>query len=120
MNLIKLYLFMTLNELLEQLKAKQIQFKDVLAFIEEGYNYTPSAFTNGTQSNSENENQGSARVLYFAQLNNLSADDTLCLFAEHYDAVLETPNNTDHQNIRQFMHNGWDGVQFEKPVLSVK
>ena len=111
---------MTIHELLQQLKAKQKNFKDVLAFIEEGYNYAPSSFQNGLQSNAENENQGSARVLYFAQLNNLSAEDTLILFAEHYDAVLASPEAADHQNIRQFMINGWDGVQFEKTVLSAK
>jgi len=111
---------MTLNELLQQVQAKQIVFKDVLAYIEEHYNYTPSAFTNGTQQNAVTENQGSARVFYFAQLNNLSAADTLTLFAEHYDAVLSTPEGTDHQNIRQFMANGWDAVQFDNAVLFAK
>lgn len=111
---------MSLNNLLESLRAKQNLFQDVLTFIEERYTYSPSAFKNGTQQNAENENQGSARVLYFAQLNNLNREDTLRLFAEHYDAVLSTPNATDHQNIREFMKEGWAGVQFEKPVLTEK
>jgi len=116
----KVYLFMNLQDLLQELKAKQIVFKDVLAYIEERYDYTPSAFTNGSQKNGESENQGSARVLYFAKLNYLFQDDTLQLFAEHFDAVLSTPDGTDHQNIRQFLVNGWDGVSFEKEVLSCK
>ncbi|WP_160068537.1 HopJ type III effector protein [Sphingobacterium bovisgrunnientis] len=111
---------MTLNELLQQLESKQIVFKDVLAHIEENYNYTASAFTNGTQQNSASENQGSARVLFFAELNKLTKEQTLSLFAEHYDAVLSTPEGTDHQNIRQFMANGWDAVQFDNDVLSAK
>ncbi|HAD80214.1 MAG TPA: HopJ type III effector protein, partial [Flavobacteriaceae bacterium] len=44
----------------------------------------------------------------------------LKLFAEHYQAVLETPEGTDHNNIRQFMQNGWDGVKFENEVLTKK
>jgi HopJ type III effector protein. len=37
----------------------------------------------------------------------------LSLFAEHYAAVLATPEATDHQNIRQFMQNGWDGIDLK-------
>lgn len=111
---------MSLNELLQQLQAKQIVFNDVLAFIEKHYTYSPSAFKNGNQNNAETENQGSARVLFFAQINNLSPNDTLILFAEYYTAVLATPEASDHQNIRQFMLHGWDGVQFEHTVLTRK
>ena len=111
---------MSLNQLLHQLSAKQIFFQDVLAFIEANYDYTPSAFKNGNQQNAETENQGSARVLFFAKLHNLSQEDTLSLFAEHYDAVLATPEGTDHQNIRQFQQFGWGGVSFENDVLASK
>ncbi|MEG0198898.1 MAG: HopJ type III effector protein, partial [Acinetobacter sp.] len=34
--------------------------------------------------------------------------------------VLATPEATDHQNIRQFMLNGWDGIQFESEALAAK
>ncbi|WP_159633820.1 HopJ type III effector protein [Sphingobacterium composti Ten et al. 2007 non Yoo et al. 2007] len=111
---------MSLNNLLHQLSAKQIFFLDVLAFIEANYNYTPSAFKNGNQQNAATENQGSARVLFFAKINNLSKEDTLSLFAEHYDAVLNSPEGNDHQNIRQFMANGWDTVSFDNAVLFEK
>ena len=111
---------MSLNEILQQLKAKQIVFKDALAYIEAKYNFTPSAFRNGTQNNAATENQGSARILSFAKLQNLSKEDTLVLFAEHYDSVLATPEATDHQNIRQFMLHGWDGVEFDNTVLQEK
>ncbi|MEK7739229.1 MAG: HopJ type III effector protein, partial [Pseudomonadota bacterium] len=56
----------------------------------------------------------------FAQLNDLDQQQTLNLFAEHYAAVLATPDATDHQNIRQFMQNGWNGIKFEGNALTAK
>ena len=81
---------------------------------------TVPIFVNGAQFNAATENQGSAKVLTFAKLEGLNQQDTLSLFAEHYASVLATPEATDHQNIRQFMQNGWDGVKFEGQALSVK
>ncbi|WP_246859033.1 HopJ type III effector protein [Chitinophaga sp. XS-30] len=46
--------------------------------------------------------------------------DTLCLFAEHYQSVLNNPDGSDHQNIRQFMTHGWPGVVFEGEALLAK
>ncbi len=106
--------------ILEKLNNNEANFADVIAFIEENYTYTPSAFTNGNQENAVNQNQGSAKVFAFAKMNNLTQDDTLKLFAEHYEAVLQTPNGTDHNNIRQFIENGWNGVRFENEVLIKK
>lgn len=111
---------MTTNNLITLLRLKKADFKDVLKHIDELYLYTPSAFKNGSQNNAENENQGSARVLFFAKMNNLSHNDTLELFAEHYETVLDNPEGMDHQNIRQFQINGWDGVVFEREVLTDK
>ncbi|HMR19507.1 MAG TPA: HopJ type III effector protein [Sphingobacterium sp.] len=108
------------KRLLTQLDLKKIQFKDILDYIEKRYDYVPSAFQNGNQYNASHENQGSARVLSFAMIQDLSKEDTLKLFAEHYDAVLSTPQGFDHQNIRQFMQHGWDGVRFDKEVLTTK
>jgi len=106
--------------MIEILNKSDLQFFEVLQYIEDNYNYTASAFTNGNQENAQDQNQGSAKVFAFAQLNNLSQEDTLKLFAEHYKAVLETPEGTDHNNIRQFMQNGWNGVKFENTVLIKK
>ena len=106
--------------ILEKLMNDEANFADVIAFIEDNYMYTASAFTNGNQENAADQNQGSAKVLAYAKLNNLSQEDTLKLFAEHYNAVIETPNGTDHNNIRQFMENGWNGVTFENDVLTAK
>jgi len=109
-----------IQDLLNKIENKQISFVDVIAFIEENYSYVPGAFTNGNQVNAENENQGSAKIFAFAQLNNLSKEDTLQLFVEHYQSVLETPSETNHQNIRQFMIHGWDKLTFENQVLELK
>lgn len=95
----------------------QIAFADILAYLAERYQYTPQAFHNGSKLNLASENQGSAKVLYFAQSQNWSKEDTLLLFAEHYQDVLNNPTGTSHENIRQFMQNGWEAVQFDGPVL---
>ncbi|SUJ02687.1 HopJ type III effector protein [Sphingobacterium spiritivorum] len=109
-----------MEELLAQLSARQATFADVLAYIAVRYDYTPAAFQNGLQHNAATENQGSAKVFAFAQDQELTQDQTLTLFAEHYVAVLETPEGTDHQNIRQFMINGWEGIRFEGEALKLK
>lgn len=106
--------------LITALKKGSIAFNEVIAFIETYYQHQPTAFKNGDAYNEATQNQGSARVFAFAQINNLSAEDTLYLFAEHYQSVLATPDATDHQNIRQFMAYGWPGIVFEGMALVVK
>lgn len=104
-------------ELLTKLKTASIQFTDVIAFIESHYQHTPTAFRNGAVYNEATQNQGSAKIFSFAKLNGLEQADTLLLFAEHYKAVTENPEGTDHQNIRQFMLHGWAGITFEGEAL---
>ena len=106
--------------LLSGLKANSIQFLEVINFIESYYKHYPTAFKNGDAFNEASQNQGSAKVFAFAQLNNLDKENTLFLFAEHYQAVLASPDATDHQNIRQFMVHGWGGVKFEGEALKLK
>ena len=108
------------QELLNQLQSGEAKFSDVIAFIEARYTHTPTEFQNGQQHNAATENQGSAKVFSFAQLNELDQAQTLSLFAEHYASVLATPEATDHQNIRQFMQNGWNGIKFEGMALVTK
>lgn len=106
--------------LLAQLATGEAKFSDVIALIDAAYIHTPTAFTNGLQSNAATENQGSAKVFTFAQLKGLNKAETLSLFAEHYASVLNTPEANDHQNIRQFMINGWNGIKFEGSALTLK
>jgi hypothetical protein len=109
-----------LTTLIKNLKDNKVSFKEVIEFIETYYNHQPTAFKNGDAYNEASQNQGSAKVFAFSQLNNLSKEDTLYLFGEHYQSVLNNLNGTDHQNIRQFMLNGWDGVKFEGVCLVAK
>ena len=108
------------QELLKRLEEGSAQFADVVAYIDAHYTHTPTAFQNGKQHNAATENQGSAKVFSFAKLNHLDQQQTLKLFAEHYAAVLATPEASDHQNIRQFMLNGWDTIKFEGEALRAK
>lgn len=109
-----------LTTLIKNLKDNSATFNDVIQFIETDYQHQPTAFKNGDAYNEATQNQGSAKVFAFAQLNNLTKEDTLYLFAEHYQAVLAHPDGVDHQNIRQFMAHGWPGVVFEGQALLAK
>lgn len=109
--------------LLEQLEQapETINFKEVIAYIDENYHFTPTKFTNGNTINEANQNNGSCKVFSFAQLKNLSKEQTLVLFGEFYrEDVLNNPDGTDHQNIRNFMKFGWDGISFEGEALKKK
>jgi hypothetical protein len=109
-----------MEDFLSQVKDQNLPFTEIIQYIENNYKVIPTAFQNGDAYNSETQNQGSAKVLYFAKLLNLSKEDTLLLFAEHYQSVLADPEGDNHQNIRQFMKNGWEGVRFESIVLEKK
>lgn len=109
-----------MEQLLLQLQAGTAQFAEVLAFIDAHYAYQATAFDNGSLHNRQDQNQGSAKVFSLAKLHQLSPEQTLQLFAEHYQAVLASPDGNDHQNIRQFMQHGWDGIQMPHLALSSK
>ncbi|HEY6902340.1 MAG TPA: HopJ type III effector protein [Puia sp.] len=111
---------MNITTLLEQLRTGSLAFSDVLAAIDASYQHHPTAFKNGSVYNEATQNQGSARIFSYAMLNHLSEEDTLLLFAEHYRAVLDHPGASDHQNIRQFMANGWNGIVFEGQALTAR
>ncbi|MBC7556842.1 MAG: HopJ type III effector protein [Chryseobacterium sp.] len=109
--------------ILDQLKnsPEKIDFKEVIAFIDENYDFTPTKFKNGNTVNATNENNGSCKVFSFAKLQNLSKGDTLSLFGAFYrEDVLKNPDGNDHQNIRNFMEFGWDGIFFDNEVLKTK
>lgn len=109
--------------LFEQLEnaPQEIQFKDVISFIDEHYDFTPTKFTNGNTVNEANQNNGSCKIFSFAKLNDLSKEETLNLFGEFYrEDVLKNPEGTDHQNIRNFIESGWEGISFEGNALSRK
>ena len=114
---------MTIASFLEKLKRtpNSITFPETIALIEENYDFTPTAFENGTQHNAAGENSGSCKLFAFAQAQNLSKDETLsCFGAYYFEEVLGDPEGTNHQNIRNFIKTGWSGVHFEGRVLELK
>ena len=100
---------------------KKKSFQDTIAYIDTNYNFTPTTFKNGNQINNAGENNGSCKIFAFAKIHQLEKDQTLALFGSYYfDDVLKNPEGNDHQNIRNFMDFGWDGVSFEGEALGLK
>lgn len=109
---------MTILELINKAKqSESLVFAQVIATIDANYTFTPTYFKNGEVVNEANVNNGSCKVFSFAKKHGLNAKETVFLFGEHYQKVVETPNETDHQNIRNFLRFGWEGVEFEKEAL---
>lgn len=106
--------------ILEQLKnfPETINFNDVIVFIDENYKFKPVKFVNGTIVNEANQNNGSCKIFSFAKINNLSEKETLALFGDFYrNDVLLNPEGEDHQNIRNFIKYGWNGILFTEDAL---
>jgi hypothetical protein len=98
-----------------------VNFADTIAVIDAQYHFTPTAFRNGELDNAAGQNNGSCKVFFFAQLHQLTPQQTLHCFGSYYrDDVLQHPEATDHQNIRNFMQFGWDGVVFQGAALTAK
>jgi len=71
--------------------------------------------------NQAGTNEGSCKIFAFAQLNQLNQQQTLNLFGDYYRLdVLNNPDGTGHQNIRNFMQFGWDGIRFNGEALTAK
>lgn len=109
---------MTADQLMARLGGAEHCFADTLAFINEHYHYQPSAFTNGPVSNDADQNQGSCKLLAMARDQQLSDQQALQCFAEHYQAVLQAPDGEDHANIRALMQHGLADVVFTNPPLT--
>ena len=109
--------------ILQQLKnsPESIDFKEVITFIDENYNFTPTKFINGNTINEADQNNGSSKIFSFAKLNNFSKEETLALFGEFYrNDVLKNPEGNDHQNIRNFIQFGWNEISFDGEALTKK
>ena len=111
---------MNVCEFIYKLKSdvKSISFQETIAVIDENYSFTPTAFSNGNQLNKAGENNGSCKIFAFAKLNRLDQMQTLsCFGSYYYQDVLQNPEGIDHQNIRNFMEFGWDGIRFDNEAL---
>lgn len=114
---------MLLKKFLEKLSAtpESIEFSETMAVIDKCYSFTETAFVNGEQSNAAGENNGSCKLFSFATLNQFDKAQALACFGAYYrDDVVKNPDGSDHQNIRQFMINGWDSIHFSGQALTEK
>ena len=114
---------MELNEFLRRLNdaPDSVAFADTIAVIDTLYDFTPTTFRNGEQLNEAGQNNGSCKLFSFARLYGLTQPQTLACFGDYYRKdVLGNPDGTDHQNIRNFMKSGWEGVRFEGEALKPK
>lgn len=114
---------MRIEEFINKLKTipKNLEFSETMAVIEANYDFTPTAFKNGTLQNNAGENLGSCKLFAFAKLQEFTKDETLTCFGKYYtEDVLNDPNGTGHQNIRNFMKKGFDGLRFGCEPLKLK
>jgi len=114
---------MNLSDYLNKLKTapESISFDETISTIDEHYDFTPSAFSNGEIQNKANENNGSCKIFFFAKQQQLSEELTLHCFGDYYRKdVLQNPNADDHQNIRNFITSGWSALSFDSSALKVK
>jgi len=98
----------------------KIDFNKVITLVDILYTFKPSQFANGSVSNEAGQNSGSCKVFAFAGLLKLNKIQTLQCFGQYYSEVLSTPEKEDHQNIRNFMVTGWEGISFQDVALVPK
>ena len=113
---------MQLKSFIHKLKTnpKTISFTETMQVIDTHFSFVPTAFVNGEINNNAGENNGSCKLFVFAIHQNLTKEETLFCFGEHYKSVLEDINGNSHQNIRNFMKTGFDGLSFGRKVLTSK
>lgn len=115
--------YMELKAFKEQLTSapESIEFADTMAVVEQNYNFTPTEFENGDTVNGADQNNGSCKLFAFAKIQNFSKEETLACFGKFYTVdVLRNPEGEDHQNIRNFMIYGWEGIEFKGEALTAK
>lgn len=99
-----------------EMNADQLTFEEVMEIIDEHYESQLLEFKNGDIINKQGENEGSAKLLSYAALSCMDKETTMKLWGQYYREVLADPNGTSHQNIRNFMKYGWEGVPFENGI----
>ena len=113
---------MSLTHFLEKIRREEpVSFDETQAIIREHYDYQPTEFSNGSGedvlTNQAGQNEGSCRIFAFAQLNELTEQQTLALFGDYYwRDVLDHPDGNDH--IRTFQRHGWAGITFKGVALT--
>jgi hypothetical protein len=98
-------------------------FDETITVITENYHYQATEFSNGLNEhilvNKAGTNEGSCKIFAFAKIHHLDQQQTLSLFGDYYrQDVLNDPEGTGHQNIRNFMKYGWAGICFKGEALT--
>uniref|UniRef100_A0A7S0MVS7 HopJ type III effector protein n=1 Tax=Pyramimonas obovata TaxID=1411642 RepID=A0A7S0MVS7_9CHLO len=102
-----------------------VRFEEVMELMNECYIFEPTEYISGKGQpyevvNPAGTNSGSCKVFAFGKLHNLSEEQTMKMFCEHYQGVLEDPDGDAHANIRSFMKNGWEGITFAAAPLTLR
>lgn len=112
---------MSLNTFLEKIRNNiPVSFNETIAVISENYHYQATEFSNGELVNAAGTNEGSCKIFAFALLHQLNESQTLNLFGDYYHDVINDPNGSGHQNIRNFIQSGWQGIVFNGVALTAK
>ncbi len=114
---------MNLQEFKAKLKEQPeaILFNETIEVIDSLYDFTPTEFKNGDTLNESGQNNGSCKLFAFAVAENLTKEETLASFGQFYfEDVLKDPNGDGHQNIRNFMTYGFEGLDFKGEALVKK
>lgn len=92
-------------------------FSATIFHIHSHFHYIPTSFyigcSNSLTKNKVGENEGSAKIFAFAKLMEYNTTETLALFGEYYQEVLDDPDGDNHQNIRTLIKCGIENVTFE-------
>lgn len=113
---------MTLEEFKKKLATSpsNISFSETMIAIDSKYTFAPTAYTNGGVSNEVGQNSGSCKLFAFAIKEGFTKEETLACFGAYYfDEVLLDPQGNGHQNIRNFMKTGFEGLSFVGEVLKL-
>ena len=113
---------MTITAFKDRLRntSLSIDFQETMTLIENHYTFTPTTFSNGDVTNEAGSNSGSCKVFAFAKIQGLTKEETLACFGQYYTDVLNTPDGDNHQNIRNFMKTGFEGLIFKGAALKEK
>lgn len=108
------------SDFLNAIQSDDHQFSSTLDFIAEWFEFTPSAFMNGNVANAVDQNQGSCKVFALAQLLELTNEQALRCFGEHYRDVVATPDVDNHHNLRRVLREGLENITFDQFPLTQK
>jgi hypothetical protein len=117
---------MSLQTFIEKIKNNvPVSFNETMSIISNYYDYRPTEFCNGLSDdqliNKAGTNEGSCKIFAFAKIHGLNQQQTLELFGDYYRLdVLNNPTGTNHQNIRNFMRTGWEGIRFNSEALAAR